>query len=123
MLFRSEDGSCPGGAMIPGIASSKNALTGHTATLPDVGITAPPRLLGRNTEDCLSSGSVYGHAGMIDGLLSAMEEEQGPFRSVVLTGRFSGMLLPYLRHPAVSDRDLTLRGLYYILEEQQRCSR
>ncbi|MBP5255137.1 MAG: type III pantothenate kinase [Lachnospiraceae bacterium] len=115
-----EEGRCTGGAMIPGLVSSLNALTGKAAALPDTSVTAPTHRLGTNTADCLNAGAFYGHAGMIDGLLTGMEEAYRPFRSVVMTGRLSEALQPFLRHPAVCDRDLTLRGLVYILEENRR---
>lgn len=56
-----------GGLMFPGVRLSLDALSDHTAQLPDVALQHPKQLIGKNTEDCMRSGIVYGTAGMLDG--------------------------------------------------------
>ena len=49
-----------GGLMFPGVRLSLDALSDHTAQLPDVALQHPKQLIGKNTEDCMRSGIVYG---------------------------------------------------------------
>lgn len=108
-------GTYLGGAMLPGIAASRKALTSGTAALPDIRLERPEHLLGCNTEACMNAGSFYGHAFMIGGVLSAVKEELPSLASVIVTGRFADALQPYLPYQAQYDEHLTLRGLIYAL--------
>ena len=58
--------SYEGGLMFPGVRLSLDALSDHTAQLPDISLQHPKSLIGKNTEDCMRSGIVYGTAGMLD---------------------------------------------------------
>ena len=52
--------------MFPGVRLSLDALSHHTAQLPNISLEHPRQLIGKNTEDCMRSGIVYGtaaHAG------------------------------------------------------------
>ena len=55
--------SYEGGLMFPGVRLSLDALSDHTAQLPDISLQHPKQLIGKNTEDCMRSGIVYGTAG------------------------------------------------------------
>ena len=52
-----KDGSYLGGMIMPGIAISLDALISRTAQLPQVSIQAPPRVIGKNTVNCIQSGA------------------------------------------------------------------
>ena len=112
----SPSGEFVGGVIVPGMRVSVDALIARAAKLPDVELVAPPRVLGKNTAQCLQSGSVYGYASLIDGLVSRLRAEL-PFDCRVLA---TGGLAPALAPHAVSiervDADLTLRGLHFIHE-------
>lgn len=59
--------------MFPG-AAEPDALSDHTAQLPDISLQHPKSLIGKNTEDCMRSGIVYGTAGMLDGVIDRIRE-------------------------------------------------
>ena len=53
-----------GGMMFPGVRLSLDALSEHSALLQNVALQHPTRnLIGKNTEDCMRNGIVYGTAG------------------------------------------------------------
>ena len=56
---------------------SLDALTSRTAQLPGIRLDRPKRVIGKNTEDCMRSGIMYGTAAMLDGMLDRGEEELG----------------------------------------------
>ena len=81
-------GSIVGGMILPGPQLSLAALVRNTAQLPQVDPdTAPRRLLGTNTADCLHSGIVFGTAAMLDGVIARCRAALGaPDAAVVATG-------------------------------------
>jgi type III pantothenate kinase len=105
------EGAYAGVAIAPGIAISIDALVSRTAKLPQVALESPKAAIGRNTEEALQSGIVYGFAGQTDAIVSRMREELGGDARVVATG---GMAETFGRHTETIDEvdpHLSLRGL------------
>jgi type III pantothenate kinase len=112
----SPSGEFVGGAIVPGMRVSFDALVARTAKLPDVELVAPGRVLGKNTVHCLQSGIVYGYASLIDGLVAKLRAEL-PFACHVLaTGGLASVVAPHATSIERVDPDLTLRGLLFIHE-------
>ena len=110
-----------GGAILPGVELSMNALTQGTALLPNVEITAPKSAIGANTVDCMKSGIVYGTAGAVDGLLDRfLEALDVPPASIVATGGMSATICPHCRHKMHHDPTLLLKGLGAIWKKNQK---
>ena len=63
-----------GGAILPGVSLSMNALTTGTSLLPKIELTPPNKVIASNTVECMKSGIIYGAAGAIDGVLSRFTE-------------------------------------------------
>ena len=72
--YISEKRSYEGGLMFPGVRLSLDALSHHTAQLPNISLEHPRQLIGKNTEDCMRSGIVYGTAAMLDGVIDRIRE-------------------------------------------------
>ncbi|MDR2753404.1 MAG: type III pantothenate kinase [Oscillospiraceae bacterium] len=113
------DGSFLGGIISAGLAISLEALAACTSMLPRVAFQAPPRAIGTNTVDSMQSGSVFGTAAMIDGMLARMERELGTPATVVATGGFSGDIIAHCARKIVHDDTLALRGLHEIYRKNR----
>lgn len=100
-----------GGAIIPGVTLSMNALSSGTSQLPRVSIEAPKHCIGTNTVDSMKSGAVYGTAAMLDGMIERIEAELGSKASVVATGGLARSIVPYCKKEITCDDNLLLRGL------------
>lgn len=109
-----------GGAIIPGIKLSLNALANGTSLLPDISITAPKKCIATNTVDCMRSGAVYGNAAMIDGMIDRMERELGYECKVVATGGLAGTVTCHCSHDIICDDDLLLKGLWVIYQKNKK---
>ena len=110
-----------GGMIVPGLRLAVEALSSGTAQLPHVDLTAPDRVIGTNTVDCMNSGAIYGTAAMLDGVIQRVEEELGEeIKTVVGTGGLVGKVAPYCRREIVVDDALMLRGLKIIYEKNRR---
>src|SRR5438445_341580 len=89
----SERGEYLGGAIIPGIEISLDALFGRAAALRRVELIEPRHVIGKNTVEAIQSGAMYGFAAQVDGLCARFEEELGPC-TVVATGGLAGLIAP-----------------------------
>lgn len=109
-----------GGAIVPGVKLSMNALSSGTSLLQKVQIEAPKKAISSTTNDCMQSGAVYGNAALLDGMIDRFEQELGKKATVVATGGIAGKILPYCSHDIVYDENLLLKGLYTIYKKNQR---
>lgn len=110
----SREGVFLGGAICPGIVTSFNALTEKAAQLKDFRLQVPGKVIGTNTQDCISSGIIEGHASLIDGMVKRIEEETNENYKLILTGGMSTTVAPFCQHPLTVDETLILRGIYYM---------
>lgn len=120
MIVLDKNSAMIGGAIIPGVKISMDALTNRTALLPGLQLDQPKRAIGRNTIDCMRSGLMLGSACMIDGMIDRMEEELGYQTTVIATGGIARFVLPMCRHEIIYDKDLIVKGLAALYRENTR---
>ncbi|MCI6887089.1 MAG: type III pantothenate kinase [Lachnospiraceae bacterium] len=110
-------GNYIGGTIMPGLKVSLESLSSKAAQLPHISLDIPPRVIGKNTIDCMRSGIMYGSAGMIDGIIDRMEAELGEKATVLATGGLSRFIVPLCRHQIIYDEALLLKGLLILYEK------
>jgi type III pantothenate kinase len=71
----SAQGDFLGGSIAPGLAISAEALSSAASQLYRVEMKPPRRALGKNTIENMQSGIVYGHVGLVQGLVARLREE------------------------------------------------
>ena len=82
-------------------------------------LTAPKKVIGKNTLDCMKGGMIYGNAASIDGMIERMEEELGCKCTIVATGGLAKAVIPHCRHDIIIDENLLLKGLQIIYEKNR----
>ena len=112
--YITEKKSFEGGLMFPGVTVSMEALSKRTAQLPDVSFVKEVSLIGKNTEDCMQSGIVYGTAAMMDGLIDRIQTLTDKKAAVVVTGPNAPVIVRYCNNHIVYDKNLVMDGLYQI---------
>jgi type III pantothenate kinase len=112
----SERGEFLGGVLAPGIEISVDALAARAAQLRKVELVKPPRIIGKNTVECLQSGVVYGFAGQVDGVVRGIISELGPVRAVVATGGLASVVIGECATVTHHEPMLTLIGLRLVYE-------
>lgn len=105
-----------GGVFAPGIEISVEALAARAAQLVKVELVKPPRVVGKNTVECLQSGVVYGFAGQVDAIVRAIVGEIGEVNAVVATGGLAPVVLSECATITHHEPTLTLLGLQMIYE-------
>jgi type III pantothenate kinase len=111
----SAQGEYLGGAIMPGIEISLDALFGRAAALRRVELIEPRNVIGKNTVESMQSGAVYGFAAQVDGLCARFEQELGP-STVVATGGLAGLIAPLTDSIDHHEPWLTLYGLRIIYD-------
>ena len=109
----SEAGEYIGGAIMPGIEISLDALFDRAAALRRVELVEPRSVIGKNTVESIQSGTLFGQAAMVDGLVARFQVEIGE-ATVVATGGLSGLIAPYSASIQHHEPLLTLHGLRLI---------
>lgn len=100
-----------GGAIMPGVRLSLEALSNRASQLPHIDISCPKSVIGKNTIECMNSGIIYGNASMLDGMIEHVKEELGGDITVIATGGLSQYIIPHCRNKIILDDNLLLKGL------------
>ena len=116
----------PGGAFLagvtaPGIRVSAKALWEDAAKLPEIEILKPDSILAKETITSMQAGLVYGQIGQTEYIVKHMIEESGYDNiRVVATGGLGGMIAKETDCIDIYDPNLTLQGMRFIYEKQNR---
>lgn len=110
------DGAYRGGAIMPGVYVSLDALVSRAAKLSSVDLEEKEtRAIATNTPDSIRSGFVYGYAGAVDALVRRFEQELGEnfggSPHVIATGGPASAIVRHCQNIEKLDPDLTLKGL------------
>ena len=114
----SENGEFLGGAIAPGIEVSLDALFGRAAALRAVELVEPRNVIGKSTVESIQSGTVYGFAAMIDGMVRRFADELGEI-NVVATGGLAHLISPVSETIEHVEPFLTLHGLRIVHQRNQ----
>ena len=114
----SAKGEYLGGAILPGIEISMDALFSRADRLSRVELVEPRSVIGKSTAEALQSGAIYGFAGQVDGICRRIQDELGEC-TVVATGGLSGLISRFSTTIQHVDPWLTLHGLRLVYERNQ----
>jgi type III pantothenate kinase len=114
----SPKGEFLGGALAPGIEISVDALAQRAAQLRKVELIKPRSVIGKNTVEALQSGTIFGFAGQVDGLVNRISEElEAEYKerpTVIATGGLAPLIFGVADTLDEHEPDLTLIGLRLI---------
>ncbi len=119
----SPKGEFLGGSLAPGIEISVDALASRAAQLRKVELIRPKNVIGKNTVEALQSGTIFGFAGQVDGLVDriieelARDYEEAP--TVIATGGLAPLIIGVAETIDEYEPDLTLIGLRLIHEKNR----
>lgn len=109
-----------GGIITTGVKTSINALSSGAALLPQIDISAPKKIIGTNSIECMKSGCIIGTACMLDGLADKFENELGEKATIVVTGGMGQIIAKNCTHDMIIDKNLLIDGLRIIYEKNQQ---
>jgi len=101
------------GVIMPGLRTAADQLTRRAAKLPATELKAPPRVIGRRTEECIQAGVLYGAADAVDGMVRRIRAEWPGEGSphAIAAGGLAHSVAPLTASIEQVHPDLTLQGL------------
>jgi type III pantothenate kinase len=109
-------GAYIGGAIVPGIGISAEALYQRAAKLPRIELSRPKTVIGRNTVAAMQAGIIFGYAGQVDGIVRRIREEFKVEPRVIATGGLAELIAAESASVELVDPMLTLEGLRIVYE-------
>ncbi len=106
----SANGEYLGGAIVPGIEISMDALFSRAAALRQVELKPPRSVLGKSTVESIQSGTIFGYTDLVDGLCRRIAAELGEC-TVIATGGLADLIAPLSETIQHREPWLTLHGL------------
>jgi type III pantothenate kinase len=115
----SAKGEYLGGVIAPGMMISAEALFQRTAKLPRVEIKEPQEVIGRSTVGAMQSGIFYGYLGLIEKIVTLLQQQLGSSTTTIATGGLSGLIAQRTDKVQHADPDLILKGLQILFDMNQ----
>jgi type III pantothenate kinase len=109
----SADGRFFGGSIMPGLRTSADYLVRRAAKLSATELRAPDRAIGRNTDDNVRGGVLFGAADAASGMIDRMRREWpgAAMPRTIATGGLATLVGPLVPAIDVVDPDVTLHGV------------
>ncbi len=112
----SPEGDFLGGSIAPGLMISAEALSSAASRLFRVDLTPPRSALGKNTIENMQSGILFGHVGLVQGLISRLRKEIPGVTDeskvkVIAHGGLAPLLAPIIPEIEHVNQYLPLEGL------------
>lgn len=112
----SAEGDFLGGAIAPGLVISAEALSNAASRLFRVDLVPPRAALGKNTTENIQSGLIFGHIGLVQGLLQRLCTEipgvtEGHEVKVIAHGGLAQLMAPLIPEIQHINQYLPLEGL------------
>ena len=109
-----------GGAILPGIEISMDALFKKASKLSPVDLSqVPEKAIGSNTSEALLSGILFGYGSMIQGMIERFKAELTKKPLVIATGGVLPYLKPYLKDVDHFDPYLSFKGMLSLYAKNQ----
>ena len=114
------EGNYLGGAIVPGIGISTEALYLRASKLTRIELEKPKKVIGRNTVTAMQAGIIFGYAGQVDGIVERIAVEMNAQPKVIATGGLAELIAIETLSIKEVDPRLTLVGLRIIYERNQK---
>ena len=112
----SAEGNFLGGAIAPGLTISAEALSSAASRLFRVDLAPPRAALGKNTIENMQSGIIYGHVGLVQGLIVRLRKEipnvtDESTVKIIAHGGLAQLMAPMIPEIQYVNQHLPLEGL------------
>ena len=112
----SKEAAVVGVAIAPGLRTATKSLSANTAQLPDVPLSKPASVLGKDTIHAIQAGVLYGYEGLVKNMIRQIRAELGGECLAIATGGLSSVLTDIKEEFVEININLTMEGLRIVGE-------
>ena len=113
-----KNGVYEGGVISPGINLSILNLNKSTALLPLLKLKNSQKNYGKNTQEALNAGFIWGYEGLINNIIKKISSKSNNNYKIILTGGYAKLFKRYIHKRKVFiDQNITIKGIAKILKE------
>ena len=112
----SAQGEILGVNILPGIKTSMKALAMDAAQLEEIELSLPSSVIGKDTTHAIRAGILWGYVGLVESMISRIDQELNVRNRVIATGGLSIVFAPLKDFFDLVDPNLTLDGLRIIFQ-------
>ena len=103
-----------GGVIAPGVNLSILNLNRFTALLPIFDLKVSKKTFGKNTEDALNAGFLWGYQGLINNIIKKIKTSFNCSFKIILTGGYSKTFSKFINNNSTIEPNITIKGIMYI---------
>ena len=112
-----KNGTYEGGVISPGINLSILNLNKSTALLPILNLKKIQRSYGKNTQEALNAGFLWGYEGLINNIINKIYSKSNLKFKIILTGGYAKLFRKYIKKKTIIDQDITIKGIANIFKK------
>ena len=106
-----------GGVISPGVTSSISNLSKSTALLPLVSLKKNFNSFGKNTQEALNAGFIWGYEGLINNVIKRIKKKTKVKYKIILTGGYAKLFKSFIKENTIIDQNITIKGIAKIFKE------
>ena len=106
-----------GGVISPGINLSILNLNKSTALLPILNLKKVQKSFGKNTQEALNAGFLWGYEGLINNIIKRISSKSNLKFKIILTGGYAKLFKRYIKSKTIVDQNITIKGIASIFKK------
>ena len=106
-----------GGVISPGINLSIANLNKSTALLPLLNLKNVQKSYGKNTQEALNAGFIWGYEGLINNIIKKIILKTKVDYKIILTGGYAKLFSKYIKKKTTIDQNITIKGIAKAFKE------
>lgn len=106
-----------GGVISPGINLSILNLNNSTALLPILDLKNAKKRYGKNTQEALNAGFIWGYQGLINNIIEKISFNRKRSFKIILTGGYAKLFKKYINAKTTIDQNITIKGIARAFKE------
>ena len=112
-----KNGAYEGGVISPGINLSILNLNKSTALLPVLNLKKTQKSYGKNTQEALNAGFIWGYQGLINNIIEKISFNRKKSFKIILTGGYAKLFKKYINAKTTIDQNITIKGIARAFKE------
>ncbi len=110
-------GTYEGGVIAPGVKLSMNNLSQSAALLPIFKLKNKQKSYGKNTNDALNAGFIWGYDGLINNIIKKITRNWKMKYKIIITGGYASLFKKIIKRRTIIDQNITIKGISKVYKE------